>query len=410
MNTTQEQQLMQAHRLLQGNRVDEAKRLLSVLANQSYAPAMYDLAHVLLIAAQDTDPDGHALEWLKQAEALSYAPATYRLAVFSQSDALVELDWQQLATRLQACCRQGHPDALCDAALLFARGDDRQQALATALLEAAAMNGSSVAMALLGERLGDSNPARANSIRRLARDAGMPVPVPDPAFGFSRPDPDTLPAQQDTLDFSGLAAFVAAPECRMHVAQANLGSAEAFLSPEECLYIQCLGAPHLKPSISVDPNGQAHRNRIRTSHDFLFTPESETVTLKLLQKRMAAFAGLPLKNAEALVLLRYAPGQEYLPHRDYLPPSHFTAVKDGGSGQRQRTVISYLNTPDEGGDTAFPLLGVDMPAERGRIVRFDNIQPDGRLNADSLHAGTPVKQGLKWICTLWIREQGHRLL
>lgn len=416
MNAPHEQHLLQARRLLQGNRVAEAKQLLSVLANQSHAPAMYDLAHVLLIEANDTDPDGQALAWLRQAEALAYAPAIYRMAVFSLSDALVKLDWQELAARLDACCRLRHPEALCDAALLYERcGDDRQRQMATDLLELAAVRGSTVAMALLGERLasglhGDADPARANSIRRLAVDSGLPVPAPDPNFGFSKPDPERLPKLPDSLDFSALKRFVQPPDSQMLEPQANIQSAEAFLSPEECLYIQCLGGPQLKPSMSVDPNGQQHQNRIRTSHDFLFTPQSETVALKLLQMRMAAFAGLPLQNAEALVLLRYAPGQEYLPHRDYLPPSHFTAVKDGGSGQRLRTVISYLNTPADGGDTAFPLLGLQVTALAGRILRFDSIQPDGRLNAASLHAGTPVKQGLKWICTLWLREQGHRLL
>lgn len=416
MKSPHEQELSQARRLLQNGRVQDAKDILSVLANQNYAPAMFDLAHVLLIEAADTDPDGRALALLAQAEALAYAPAIYQLAVFSVSDALVKLDWRQLAERLSTCCALGHPEALCDAALLYARiGDDRQRQSGTALLESAALHGSTVAMALLGERLAsglqaEADPARANSIRRLATELGMPVPLPDVQHGFSRPDPIEPPALPGALDFSALAHFVEAPDCRMLEPRANVQSADAVLSAEECLYIQCLGGPHLKPSISVDPNGQQHQNRIRTSHDFLFTPQSETLGLKLLQRRMAAFAGLPLKNAEAMVLLRYAPGQEYLPHRDYLPPSHFTATKDGGSGQRLRTVITYLNTPAEGGDTLFPLLDVRIPAVSGRILRFDNIQPDGPLNALSLHAGTPVKQGLKWICTLWIRERGQRLL
>lgn len=377
---------------------------------------MHDLAHVLLIEGDDRDPDGRAIDWLRRAEALGYAPSIYQLAVFSLTDATIALDWQELAGRLQACCRLRHPDALCDAALLAARSDDAQQRrLATDLLEVAAMHGSSSAMALLGERLaggpdGGRDPARANGIRRLAADAGLPVPAPDAAFGFADAEPATLPDIPDRLEWHGLPAFASAPAGRVLEPRIDLRSAADFLSAEECLYIQCLGAPQLRPSVSVDPNGRMQRNRIRTSHDFLFPPSSETVALKLLQRRMAAFAGLPLKNAEALVLLRYAPGQEYLPHRDYLPPSHFTAVKDGGSGQRLRTVITYLNTPEAGGDTAFPLLDTQVPAVRGQIVRFDNIQPDRQLNAQSLHAGTPVKQGLKWICTLWMREQGHRLL
>ena len=163
-------------------------------------------------------------------------------------------------------------------------------------------------------------------------------------------------------------------------------------------------------AISIDDSGRAQRNPVRTSHDFTFLPEFEQVYLNLLQNRLAAAAGLPLRQAEALILLRYGPGQEYRPHRDVLPPSHYIPLGAGGSGQRLRTVIAYLNTPDAGGETAFPLLARNITAERGRIVRFDSLDTDGNMLQTSLHAGTPVKQGVKWICTLWFHEGPHRAL
>lgn len=415
MKTSHDQDLLKARRYLQSSRVEEAKAVLTVLANQNHAPAMFDLAHVLLIENHDTDPDGQAMAWLYRAESLAYAPAIYQLAVFSLSNALVKTDWQQLSERLSTCCSLGHPEALCDAALLLARiGSDDQKRAGTELLESAAVNGSLVAMALLGERLANglhcnADPARANSIRRLAKELEMPVAPVNPLFGFARPEPAITPPLPIALQFPDLQDFVEPPASHVLDERINLKIAEHALSPEECLYIRCLGGPQVKPSISVDPNGQQHQNRIRTSYDFLFLPQSETISLKLLQMRMAAVAGLPLHNAEAMVLLRYMPGQEYFSHRDYLPPSHFTAVKSGGSGQRVRTVIAYLNTPESGGNTVFPLLAKDVSAECGRMVCFDNIQANGQLHELSLHAGTPVKQGVKWICTLWIREQCHRL-
>ena len=109
----------------------------------------------------------------------------------------------QLTSCWKSCCRQGHPLALCDAALYFGRfGTPEQQARSTAMLEVAAMNGSLVAMALLGERLAEgrlckADPARANSIRKLAAEVGMPVNASDPAHGFANPEP-TAPADAGT--------------------------------------------------------------------------------------------------------------------------------------------------------------------------------------------------------------------
>lgn len=403
-----------AHALLRDNRIADGLQALTVLANQNIVEAMHDLGLVLLMQATDAPDAAHAVQWLRRAEQAGSADAAYRLAVLSLVDAAEPADWQRLAERLTRACHAGHPDALCDAALFFGRfGTPAQQRASTALLEHAAVRGSIVAMALLGERLAagrlcDADPARANGIRVLAAQLDLPVPPPDARHGVAAPEPRQAPPPVGELDFTRLPDAAQPPEADTLDARIGLRLAAQALSDEECLYIRCLGGPHLQPSITADPNGGTQRNRIRTSHDFLFLPETETVALRLLQARMAAAAGLPLKQAEAMVLLRYAPGQEYLPHRDYLPPSRFTPVADGGSGQRLRTAIAYLNTPDDGGDTVFPLLERALPARIGHLALFDNLHPDGRLNETSLHAGALVKQGVKWICTLWIRQQAHR--
>jgi prolyl 4-hydroxylase len=269
-------------------------------------------------------------------------------------------------------------------------------------------------MALLGERLAEgrlcsADPARANSIRKLAAEVGMPVPAPDPTHGFAAPEPTASPYAGDDWDFGDLQRTTQATHGDCLAPGIALYRHDSLLSEEECLYIQCLGGPDLGPSISVDSQGRRHQNDVRTSWDFIFLPEFEQLYLNLLQRRMADAAGLPVNQAEPLILLRYLPGQEYKLHRDFLPTSLFIPVTAGGSGQRLRTAVSYLNTPPAGGETAFPLLNTDIPAIRGQMVRFDNLLPDGQITRTSLHAGLPVKQGVKWICTLWFRERAHRL-
>jgi prolyl 4-hydroxylase len=61
----------------------------------------------------------------------------------------------------------------------------------------------------------------------------------------------------------------------------------------------------------------------------------------------------------------------------------------------------YLNTPDGGGATAFPEIGLTVTALRGSAVYFAYDTGD----TTSLHAGLPVTKGEKWIATKWLRER-----
>jgi hypothetical protein len=134
----------------------------------------------------------------------------------------------------------------------------------------------------------------------------------------------------------------------------------------------------------------------------------EDVTLRLIQRRMSAAVALPLSHSEPLILLRYTPGQEYRPHRDYLPPAQVVPVSAGGPGQRKATVIAYLNGVAAGGLTQFPLLNLVVPPRPGSLLAFENLDRDGKPEPLTMHAGLPVEAGVKWICTLWIREAPFR--
>ena len=128
-----------------------------------------------------------------------------------------------------------------------------------------------------------------------------------------------------------------------------------------------------------------------------------------LHCRAAVRAGVPLAHAERLTVLRYLPGEQYRPHRDYLPPgSPETDRPDAGN--RLRTICVYLNGVEAGGATAFPHAGLEIAPKAGRAVVFDNLHADGRPDPDSLHAGLPVEAGEKWLATLWIRQRPYRAL
>ena len=63
---------------------------------------------------------------------------------------------------------------------------------------------------------------------------------------------------------------------------------------------------------------------------------------------------------------------------------------------------------ESGGGTAFPEANLVVDARMGRAVAFRNTDDAGRPDPDSLHAGTPVLAGEKWLATLWFRERRYR--
>jgi prolyl 4-hydroxylase len=116
----------------------------------------------------------------------------------------------------------------------------------------------------------------------------------------------------------------------------------------------------------------------------------------------------PLENGEGLQVLHYPPGAEYRPHFDYFPPDQAgSAVHTARGGQRVATLIVYLNDVADGGETVFPDAGIAVACRRGSAVYFRYMNGQRQLDPLSLHGGSPVRQGDKWIATRWMRENAH---
>jgi prolyl 4-hydroxylase len=73
-------------------------------------------------------------------------------------------------------------------------------------------------------------------------------------------------------------------------------------------------------------------------------------------------------------------------------------------GQRIKSVLFYLNDEFEGGETNFPMKGIKVKPVKSKAIIWDNINEDGTLDYESIHAGLPVISGFKYIATIWIRE------
>jgi prolyl 4-hydroxylase len=177
-----------------------------------------------------------------------------------------------------------------------------------------------------------------------------------------------------------------------------------FLSDIECDKLVALARERLERSETVvGATGESEVSEVRSSEGMFFE-RAEHEVCERIEARIAALLNWPVENGEGLQVLRYGPGAEYRPHYDYFDPG-----QAGSSrlllrgGQRVATMVMYLNTPAKGGATVFPDAGLAVSPVKGNAVFFSYARPDP--TSASLHGGSPVQAGEKWVATKWLRER-----
>lgn len=126
----------------------------------------------------------------------------------------------------------------------------------------------------------------------------------------------------------------------------------------------------------------------------------------MLQRRIDDLLGLEPSHGETIQGQRYAPGQEFRAHFDHFSPEQaFWKAEQARGGQRSWTAMAYLNAVEEGGSTDFPQLPLSIPPQPGALIVWNNMKADGTPNPLSLHAGTPVIKGTKYVLTKWYRAR-----
>ncbi|RDZ29673.1 2OG-Fe(II) oxygenase [Lysobacter silvisoli] len=392
--------------LVSRQQVDEACGLHRRAAEGGMANAQIEYARMLLYGVGTAADPEHAVEWLLRAEAAGSPIAGYFLALVALGGRALPHDGRS-NERLLAAVRADYPPALRAAALHFGRrADPNDQVLCLQLLERGAGRGDVVAARLLAERLarGEGCAAQPQAAQDILRQLAT--------HGVARLPSTTAPLPASAAPAAGTLAL---EEVLQPVAVTPLSSrprvatVDALLSADECRLLIASAQPSLQRSQTVDPDtGAPLPHATRTSSDAAIDPIQEDLALRVVQLRMTRAAGVPLTQAEHLTVLRYAPGEEYRPHRDYRPPGSLERDRPE-AGNRLRTICAYLNPVEAGGETEFPVAGVVVTPQPGRAVVFDNLHPDGQPDPDSLHAGRPVLRGEKWLATLWLRERTYRL-
>lgn len=397
-----------AESMVAQGRLDEALDDYGRAAEAGHPGAQIQFARMLLYGiACDPDPSC-AVQWLLRAESEGGdTVAGYLLAMIALGGVTLPRDGE-INRRVLAAMQAEYPPALLAAAIHFGRKPgDADQSRCLQLLGRASARGDAVATQLLVERLMrgegcDAQPERARQLAaRLAAHGVTALPAITAA----------LPADGAATIAPGMLAIEEALQAPPAVALAlrpHVSRVDGLLSADECRLLVACAQPGLRRSHAVDPvTGQARTMQLRTSSDAGFDPVIEDLALRVVQLRLASAARLELVHAEHLIVLRYAPGEEYRPHRDYLPPDA-VALNRPQAGNRLRTICTYLNHVEAGGETVFPHADVSVAPRPGCAVVFDNLGADGQPDPESLHAGRPVSRGEKWLATLWLRERPYR--
>ena len=185
-----------------------------------------------------------------------------------------------------------------------------------------------------------------------------------------------------------------------------------MLSDEECQHFIDISREYLKRAL-VSENNKGVISSGRTGSNTWIQHDHDEITQRV-GKRIAKIVGMPLENAEAFQVIHYDVTQEYRRHYD-------SWVHDGSDkthrcmnkgGARMKTALCYLNDVIKGGGTKMTKLDITIPAEKGKLLVFNNTVSDIDHTRHELseHCGLPVEEGEKFAFNLWFKECNSKML
>jgi prolyl 4-hydroxylase len=185
-----------------------------------------------------------------------------------------------------------------------------------------------------------------------------------------------------------------------------------FITSSACDWlIERASRKGFQPAVVNTPDGRLTVHPDRNNSMSGFTQSEGDLVVQLVQQRLARATGTDLALHEPTTVFRYTPGQEYKPHFDFVAPGTPEAAQYedeiAAVGMRMATALVYLNEDYEGGETAFPRIKQQFKGRKGDALIFWSLSEDGVPDRNSLHAGTPVRRGEKWLLSQWIRQKPY---
>ena len=194
-----------------------------------------------------------------------------------------------------------------------------------------------------------------------------------------------------------------------------------FMNPKECQEIIDLGNKQLRPSTVSLPDQEFNRAEDKgamkladeTYVDLSFRT-SQTCDLALLNhpkvmamdQRISKTLGIRIGLSEGTQLQRYLVGEQFKSHTDFFAPNSEEYARFASErGNRTWTFMVYLNNVTQGGGTHFSAIEKTILPRQGMAVVWNNLLPNGEVNPLTIHAGTPVIEGVKFVVTKWFRQR-----
>ncbi len=177
-----------------------------------------------------------------------------------------------------------------------------------------------------------------------------------------------------------------------------------FLSAAECQRLCTMIDSVAKPSTLHE---QDYSSGFRTSYSGDLD-RSDSFVMGI-SRRIDDLLGIDPVCGEPIQGQRYLPGQQFKPHNDWFYTSEkYWELERKRGGQRSWTAMAFLNEVEEGGETHFTEVGIKLEPKPGVLLVWNNALPDGTPNEGTLHAGTPVLKGAKYVITKWYRTRQWR--
>lgn len=188
---------------------------------------------------------------------------------------------------------------------------------------------------------------------------------------------------------------------RIPTDMAEVFAVRDFLDPAECDKVIALIDGSARPSTIYD---HGHGPDFRTSYSG--DVDRNDPFVRMIERRIDDCLGLDPSFGETMQGQRYAPGQQFKGHYDWFwTRTEYWQGESKRGGQRSWTAMIYLNDVEEGGDTEFSRIGLSVPPQRGVLLAWNNMTAEGSPNFETLHAGTPVVKGVKYVITKWYRTR-----
>lgn len=186
------------------------------------------------------------------------------------------------------------------------------------------------------------------------------------------------------------------PQVALTVQVPNLTLLTNFLSLKECQELIDEASKSLEKSKVLGDGDECVYHESRTNSG-TFLNRGSLPLVDRIDGHISMLTGIPVEYGEPLQISRYEVGEEFKPHHDYFEE------KNKSNGQRVATFLMYLSTPEDGGHTTFPDAKIEVPAVMGNAILFKYPKADS--TELTLHGGTPVKAGVKWIAVKWLRDR-----